>query len=264
MKRKNLRLLQLFAQGGEGAAAGDAAAAATGETGADAGHQTLLELGVPADKLRKRATGTAAEQPLPNGQDAAAQPTQQKQHGRMTWEQVKADPEYSRHMQQMVKERLKNAKQAQEKLTQLEQQADLQGQQQQAQLRRHFAGLQQQARELQQRYPGFDLEKELQNPAFVRLTAPNVGISVEDAYYTVHRQELQRSVMQVTAQNTARQISNAIRAGVRRPEENGTVSHTPSVTVFDYRNASRDQREALKQQIRQAAARGEKIYPGNM
>jgi hypothetical protein len=34
------------------------------------------------------------------------------------------------------------------------------------------------------------------------------------------------------------------------------------VSTFDYRNASREQREALKQRIRQAAARGEKLYPG--
>ena len=52
------RLLQLF--GGEGGASGasaagdggNAAAAATGENSADAGHQRLLELGVPESKIR--------------------------------------------------------------------------------------------------------------------------------------------------------------------------------------------------------------------
>ena len=39
-------------------------------------------------------------------------------------------------------------------------------------------------------------------------------------------------------------------------------AQAPSVTTFDYAHASREQREALKRQIREAAARGEKIYPG--
>ena len=68
--------------------------------------------------------------------------------------------------------------------------------------------------------------------------------------------------MQVTAQKTAEKISNAIASGSRRPDESGTSSQAPSVSTFDYRNASRDQREALKKRIREAAARGEKLYPG--
>ena len=43
--------LQLFA--GEGTGDGGAEGAATGENRADPGHQRLLELGVPADKIRK-------------------------------------------------------------------------------------------------------------------------------------------------------------------------------------------------------------------
>jgi hypothetical protein len=94
------------------------------------------------------------------------------------------------------------------------------------------------------------------------MTSPNVGISVEDAYYAIHRNEIQTAAMQVTAQKTAQKISNAIQAGSRRPDESGTSSQAPSVSTFDYRTASRDQREALKKRIRDAAARGEKLYPG--
>ena len=110
-------------------------------------------------------------------------------------------------------------------------------------------------------FPGFDLRRELQNPVFARMTSPNVGISVEDAYYAVHRREIQTAAMQVTAQKTAQKISNAIQAGQRRPAENGTSGQAASVTTFDYSKASRTQREALKQRIRAAAARGEKLYP---
>lgn len=111
-------------------------------------------------------------------------------------------------------------------------------------------------------FPNFDLRKELQNPAFARMTSPNVGVSVEDAYYAVHRREIQAAAMQVTAQKTAQKISNSIQAGQRRPAENGTSGQAASVTSFDYSKASKAEREALKQRIRAAAARGEKIYPG--
>ena len=133
---------------------------------------------------------------------------------------------------------------------------------QQQKIQQHFYKLQQQGEAMKQTFPGFDLMTELKNPAFARMTAPDVGISVEDAYYAVHRNEIQTASMQVAAQKTAQKISNSIQAGSLRPQENGTTGQAPSVTTFDYRNASKEQRDELKRQIRAAAARGEKLYPG--
>lgn len=130
----------------------------------------------------------------------------------------------------------------------------------QQRIRQHIEGLQRQGDALKQTFPQFDLAKELRNPAFARMTSPNVGISVEDAYYAVHRKEIQTAAMQFTAQKTAQQMANAIRAGQNRPAENGTSNQAPSVTTFDYAHASREQREELKRRIR----RGEKIYPGQV
>jgi hypothetical protein len=126
----------------------------------------------------------------------------------------------------------------------------------------HVINGQQQGEAMKKVFPNFDLRTELQNRAFVRMTFPTVGISVEDAYYAVHRNEIQRAAMQVTAQTVAKKISNDIQAGSRRPNENGTSGQAPSVTTFDYSKASPEQRAELKARIRQAAARGEKLYPG--
>ena len=133
---------------------------------------------------------------------------------------------------------------------------------QEQKIQQHFIKLEQQSEAMKNVFPNFDLRKELQNPAFARMTSPNVGISVEDAYYAIHRNEIQTASMQIAAKKTAEKISNAIQSGSRRPDESGVSSQAPSVSTFDYRNASREQREALKQRIRQAAARGEKLYPG--
>jgi hypothetical protein len=133
---------------------------------------------------------------------------------------------------------------------------------QQQKFQEHIGKLEQQAEAMKAVFPNFDLRAELNNPAFARMTSPNVGISVEDAYYAIHRREIQSASMQAAARKTAQKISNSIQAGMRRPEEAGASGQAPSVTTFDYRNASRDQREALKNRIRAAAARGEKLYPG--
>ena len=323
--------LQLFA--GEGAGDGGGEGAATGENSADAGHQRLLELGVPADKIRKNRAyklntpapknaeaGQEKEQEQQAGQAAAAtDPTEEKtdKPTRMSWDEIKADPEYNKEIQAIIQSRLRSAKGAEETLGKLmpalellarkhgqdpasmdydalakaisndesyyedkalemgvdietakkidQQERDTARQQrqeamnlEQQKIQRHFQSLQQQGEAMKKVFPNFDLQKELQNPAFLRMTSPNVGISVEDAYYAVHRNEIQAAAMQVTAQKTAQKISNSIQAGSRRPNEAGTSGQAPSVTTFDYRSMSPAQRNALKARIRS----GEKIYPG--
>ena len=337
MKNEKWLNLQLFAgegtpgEGGEGAATGDNVATA------DAG-QRLRELGVPEDKIRRRAryaakapeaevkTEPKAEEATEQSeQDAAAEnPTEENKTetpARMSWDEIMADPEYNRQMQAVVQSRLKSAKGAEEALAKLapalellarkhkldpsnmdydaltkaisdddsyyeekalqmgtsvetakkidQQERDTARQQKAAELsiqeqkiRNHFAGLEQQALEMQKIVPNFDLQTELKNPAFLRMTSPNVGISVRDAYYAVHHDEMQTAAMQATAKATAQKISNNIQAGQRRPDENGISGQAPSATTFDYSKASPEQREAFKKDLRARMARGEKVYPG--
>lgn len=326
--------LQLFA--GEGAGDGGGEGAETGVDAADPGRQRLLELGVPADKIRKNRAYSAkpsAQAPATAGQDktqaqqpkqaaAAENPTEEgKSTSRMSWDEIMQDPEYQKEMSNVVRSRLRGAKAAEEAMGKLAPALDLiarkygqdpanpdyealakairdddvyfeddalemgsglgeakekvldtldtaRQQRVQAQtieeerFQNHIKNLEQQGEAMKAVFPNFDLNKELRNPAFARMTSPNVGISVEDAYYAVHRKEIMATGMQVTAQKTASMISNSIQANSRRPAEAGISGQAPSVTTFDYKNASKEQRNALKQRIRSAAARGEKVYPG--
>ena len=326
--------LQLFA--GEGAGDGGGEGASQGENSADAGHQRLLELGVPADKIRKNraykvntpaakpatAEQSTAQEQKPEQAAAAKNPTEENKTeppARMSWDEIMADPEYNKQMQATVQSRLRNAKGAEEALGKItpalellarkhgqdpakidydalakaisddesyyedkalemgvsvetamkidQQERDTARQQRQQEItleqqkfQQHIVKLEQQAEAMKKVFPNFDLRTELQNPAFARMTSPNIGISVEQAYYAVHHKEIQTAAMQVTAQKTAQKISNAIQAGSRRPDENGTSGQAPSVTTFDYRSMSPEQRKALKNRIRS----GEKIYPGQV
>lgn len=126
----------------------------------------------------------------------------------------------------------------------------------------HIQKLEQQGEALKVTIKNFDLRTEMQNPVFARLTSPSVGLSVEDAFYAVHRKEMQAQSMQVAAQQATQMISDAIQSGSRRPDETGTASQAPSVSKFDYKNMTPAQRKALKDEIHRAAAEGRKIYPG--
>ena len=341
--------LQLFAGEGGGAAGGTGASGGEGggdgavsgvSDGVAAEHQRLRELGVPEEKLRKRAKMASAKLPegavrtapketaKPQEQVATAEPnptedkTEKAAPTRMSWEEIMADPEYNKQMQSVVQSRLKNAKTAEESMAKLapalevlarrhgldaenmdyealakaindddayyedkalemgvsldtakridQQERDHARQQreearnlEEQKLRSHFMRLEQQGEALKQVFPNFDLRTELQNPVFARMVAPGTGImSVEDAYHAVHRKEIAAAQSQVIAQRTAEKISNAIQAGSRRPDENGTSGQSPSVTTFDYSKASKAQRDALKREIYAAKARGEKLYPG--
>lgn len=328
--------LQLF--GGEGASGGEGGGegAATGANDVvDAEQQRLLELGVPPSKLRNRAKKSTAPapkaeaQPQTTEQVASADTNTQTQTeeskanatARMSWDEIMADPEYNKKMQETVQARIKSSKGAEEtlgkltpalellagrynldpanidydslsqaisndesfyadkalemgvsidtarRLDQMERNNERQQREEaqtleQQMFQQHIQGLEQQGEALKATFPNFNLREELRNPAFARMTSPSVGLSVEDAYYAVHRKEIQAASMQVAAEKTAQKISNAIQAGQRRPDENGTSGQASSVTTFDWSKASREQREAFKRQIREASARGEKLYPG--
>ena len=129
-----------------------------------------------------------------------------------------------------------------------------------ARFRSHMEGLLRQEAALKAAVPGFALRQELKNPMFARLTSPRVGLSLEDAFYAVHRREIQQHSMRLAAQRTRSMMSNAIQSGTHRPQEAGAQS--PALTRFDYRKATQQQRQALKQEIRKAAAEGRKVYPG--
>ena len=128
--------------------------------------------------------------------------------------------------------------------------------QQQVMFQQHFQNLAQQAEELKKTYPQFDLRTELQNERFARMTSPNGGVSVADAFYAIHHNELQNSAMQYAVQRTQVETSNAIQAGQKRPVENGSRQNTPGL---DIRSDPSQLKLADFKRIRDQLMAGEKI-----
>lgn len=121
--------------------------------------------------------------------------------------------------------------------------------------RQHIEKLVAQGEELKKVFPDFDLHKEMENETFRRLTAPNSGLRVEDAYYAVHHKELAPQAMAYGIARAKSQISQSIQANNLRPQE-GAAKGGRSIDIsMDPRNMTRQQREALKARVR----RGERI-----
>lgn len=127
---------------------------------------------------------------------------------------------------------------------------------QEQRMRQHFDGLAQQAQQVRQLYPSFDLMTEMKNPTFFRLTAPNSGIDVRTAYEVVHRDELRGAEMQFAVQKSAERMSKAIQSGSKRPVENGLNSTQSAAPIkSDPRSLNKADREEIKRRVRA----GEKI-----
>lgn len=129
----------------------------------------------------------------------------------------------------------------------------------QEQLRQHLEGLRQQEAQLKQEFPNFNLMEEIQsNPAFARMTAPNGGFTLKQAYYALHGDELMQRQSMATEERTKQNMSRAIQAGSVRPAENGTNATGGGVPQRDFSRMSREEWAELRARAR----RGEKIAIG--
>ncbi|MBP5726049.1 MAG: hypothetical protein J6Y48_03130 [Clostridia bacterium] len=153
----------------------------------------------------------------------------------------------------MPVEAYKNFKRLQEENDRLK--AQEQQDREQFMLRQHFANLAQQAEQLKQTIPNFDLRTEMENETFRRLVGPNSGLKVEDAYYAVHHRELAPQVMAYGIQRATQQISQTLQANRARPVEGATRGGQPADVAMDPSKMTRAERQKLLERAR----RGEKI-----
>ena len=125
---------------------------------------------------------------------------------------------------------------------------------------KHLRSLYAQAEELKQDFPDFDLDAALRDPAFLRLTAPALGVGVREAFYALNRPRLDALAAARAAEESKALLAKAVSGGARRPREGGG-SGAAALLRSDYAALPRQRQLALKQRIREAAARGEKMYP---
>ena len=124
-------------------------------------------------------------------------------------------------------------------------------------IRRHLEELAYQAAALRESFPEFSLEREMEDPEFLRLTAPHTGLTLADAYYALHREEIGA----MAARRSLEALTRAVSYGGARPREIAGNMAASSMTA-DPRSMSKDEREALKKRIYEAKAQGVKLPYG--
>lgn len=82
-------------------------------------------------------------------------------------------------------------------------------------------------------YPSFNLETELQNPAFARMCAAT-NEDTTAAYIACHHNEILANTAQYASQQAQIQTANAIASGKSRPRESGLSNNAPAVVEQDF------------------------------
>ena len=214
----------------------------------------------------------------PEGDETAPEKTEKP-----GWEDILRDPEYRKcydaAVQSIVQHRLRNRSNAEQRLELLEpvlealrerygggESLDAQalaecirgdGTRQREEIRGHLDALLEEAALLRESLPDFDLLRELEDPAFLRLTAPHSGVSLADAYYARHRGRIGEQA----ARQSLEAFSRSMNRQAARPRENHGGQSAARLGT-DPRGMSRQEREALKKRILEAGAQGRKLPVG--
>lgn len=123
---------------------------------------------------------------------------------------------------------------------------------QEQRLREHYGQLCQQAENMKAMFPDFDLQKELKDPQFFRMTSIEGGISVEDAYFAIHHKELAPQMLAYGMERAKQQMGQTLQAQRRRPAEGAMKTQgQPAAADFniDPRSLSRPERNRIYELI---------------
>lgn len=117
---------------------------------------------------------------------------------------------------------------------------------QKAFIRARAEELDNQCREFMRKRPDFNLEAEMQNPEFAKYILTK-GLSVEDAFYLIHKDEIIQEEIQTAL--------NRLAARRERIAENGAGKNSPAVVKKNPKDMSDKEIDAIIERVKN----GEKI-----
>lgn len=128
---------------------------------------------------------------------------------------------------------------------------------QEQQEREYFTKLIREEATVRETYPDFDVRTELGNPMFMQLTKS--GLSATQAYEMLHHRELVEAAEKKAAEEARKMTAASVASGASRVAENGLGGAAPTVQKADPSKFSREKME----RIRKAAMAGESVGPGH-
>ena len=114
----------------------------------------------------------------------------------------------------------------------------------------HYMELARQAEAMKEKFLNFDLDTELQNQEFLKLTSPEVGVSVEAAYYAIHYKDLAPQMMAYGMKRAQSQMAQTIQANGARPREGGLNSRSTAADMtLNFKAMDRKDRNRIYEMI---------------
>lgn len=129
--------------------------------------------------------------------------------------------------------------------------ADLRRQMQEQETRENadklYARWMQEAEQIQQVYPSFSMDAEMQNPQFVDLLRNH--IDMRTAYEVIHKDDIIAGAMQFATKTAEQKITNKLMANQSRPVENGMSGVAASVNRIDVSTMTKQQRDEIRRRV---------------
>ena len=107
--------------------------------------------------------------------------------------------------------------------------------------------------QMAEKFPGFDLWKESQDPHFVGMLQS--GVPMEHAYKVIHMDEIISDAIRTTQSAVEKKVTDSVRARGTRPVENGTAAQSAAIVKSDPSKLSKEELF----EIARRARRGEHI-----
>ncbi|MBR6321438.1 MAG: hypothetical protein IKR59_01095, partial [Lachnospiraceae bacterium] len=119
---------------------------------------------------------------------------------------------------------------------------------------RHIEQLKQQCIAMKQKYPEFDIQKELNNPVFQYYISPMAmerghGMTMEQAYFAVHGNEVLQNAVKDTAGNVADAYASAAAENRSFPEEHSGARKTAGLPTKKFSEMTDEEFEAAKRDL---------------
>lgn len=254
---KELKLFRIFLKLHEGEGGGEVAGETTAETSVEESQEGTEDRAKQfQDMIRgdfkeeyKKATQAMIDKRFAKAKEAEARLAEQQElidllherNGTKTIGELYSKIENDdRYLEEIAEEKGMTLEQAREferlrrdnERFQRQQQIAQEQRQQQAQINKWL----QEAEELKQVYPDFDLETELQSDVFSTLVKS--GFTLRNAFESTHAQEIMQASTEYATREATRAVTENIRARGQRPLENGVKSKAAFKTSVDFSKMS--------------------------
>ena len=127
---------------------------------------------------------------------------------------------------------------------------------QEQQRRAEFNRFMQQADEVKQKYPAFNVENEMNDSAFMAMI--HAGVSVENAYVARHSDEILSQTIPYAINKATEKVTNAVKANGKRVLEGGAGNAAPAAVSDTHKPVSEMNSDEIKALVARALS-GEKI-----